>query len=51
MHELRLAVRGIFERFRVEVVDEIPLVAELGVVLKPDRRIRVRVTEREKASI
>ncbi|RPG16549.1 MAG: cytochrome P450 [Phycisphaera sp. TMED9] len=51
LHELRLAVRGIFERFRVEVVDEIPLVAELGVVLKPDRRIRVRVTEREKASI
>lgn len=50
LHELRLAARGIFERFRVELVEEVPLVAELGVVLKPDRRIRVRITERKKAS-
>ena len=50
LHELRLAVRAIFERFRVEVVDEIPLVAELGVVLKPDRKIRFRVAERERTS-
>ena len=50
LHELRLAVRGIFERFRLEVVDEIPLVAELGVVLKPDRKIRFRVAERERTS-
>jgi cytochrome P450 len=46
MHELRIAVREIVRRFRVELVEEIPLVAELGVVLKPDRKIRVRVVER-----
>ncbi len=46
MHELRIAVREIVRRFRVELVEEIPLVAELGVVLKPGRKIRVRVVER-----
>lgn len=50
MHELRLAVKAIVERFRVELVEETPLAAELGVVLKPDRTIRVRVAERARAS-
>ena len=48
MHELRIAAREIVGRFQVDLVESTPLAAELGVVLKPDRKIRVRVVERER---
>jgi cytochrome P450 len=46
MHELRIAAREIVGRFQVDLVESTPLAAELGVLLKPDRKIRVRVVER-----
>ncbi|MDE0890362.1 MAG: cytochrome P450 [Phycisphaerales bacterium] len=46
MHELRIAAREIVRRFQVDIVESTPLAAELGVVLKPGRKIRVRVVER-----
>jgi cytochrome P450 len=46
MHELRIAAREIVGRFQVDIVESTPLAAELGVLLKPDRKIRVRVVER-----
>ena len=46
MHELRIAAREIVRRFQVDSVESTPLAAELGVVLKPDRKIRVRIVER-----
>lgn len=50
MHELRIAAREIVGRFQVDLVESSPLAAELGVVLKPDRKIRVRVVERERTA-
>ena len=46
MHEIRIAAREIVRRFQVDIVESTPLAAELGVLLKPDRKIRVRVVER-----
>lgn len=47
MHELRLAVRALVSRFRFEVDPESEVAAELGVVLKPARDLRIRVIERK----
>ena len=47
MHEIRLATRAIIERFRVDVYESAPaLTAEIGVVLKPARDLRFRISER-----
>ena len=47
MHELRLSVRALVGRFRFEVDPAAEIAAELGVVLKPAREVRLRVIERE----
>ena len=47
MHEIRLATRAIIERFRVDVYESAPaLTAEIGVVLKPARDLRFKISER-----
>ena len=47
MHELRLATRALVGRFQFELDPATELAAELGVVLKPARDVRIRVSERE----
>ncbi len=46
MHELQLATTAIIRRFRLDLDESVEIGAELGVVLKPDRRLRFRVSER-----
>ncbi len=49
MHELRLATRELVGRFRFEIDPEVEIAAEIGVVLKPARDIRLRVSKRPEA--
>lgn len=46
MHELQRSIRALAARFRFEIDSDAEVAAELGVVLKPARDVRVRVFER-----
>ena len=47
MHEIRIATKAIIERFRVDVYESASApAAEIGVVLKPARDLRFRISER-----
>ena len=46
MHELQRSIRALAGRFRFEIESDVEVAAELGVVLKPARDVRVRVFER-----
>ncbi|MCP4011599.1 MAG: cytochrome P450 [Phycisphaeraceae bacterium] len=47
MHEIRLTTKAIIERFRVDVYESAPApAAEIGIVLKPARDLRFKISER-----